>query len=176
MSSGINMRIRKVTFNNRRRGFNISVGARSYWYPYAKLEAKPSKEDPIVDVSVDAELGGEGFTYTLKSGRQDTVHIDEVREYNRDPAYLRNLTLYKLTLEAQDRVKQSPLSKHEIVRRLGTSPAQFYRLLDQMNLRKSIDQLLTLLNILDCNVDFSVSARAGAILVRDRVRRNRVRS
>ena len=164
------MRIRTVAFNNRKRGFDVAAGAKSYWYPYAKLNIKPSKEDAVVEVTVDAELGREGFTYVLGSGRQDTVHIDQVREYNRDPAYLRNLILYKLTVEAQNRVERSQLSRREIIRRLGTSPAQFYRLLDQTNLRKSIDQLLTLLNILDCDVDFSVCARTGACLARDRLR------
>ena len=50
-----------------------------------------------------------------------------------------------MTLEAQTRVAASPLSKREIVRRLGTSAAQLYRLLDQTNYRKSVDQLLALL-------------------------------
>jgi hypothetical protein len=61
--------------------------------------------------------------------------------------------LYRLTLEAQKRVAKSPLSKPEIVRRLGTSAAQLYRLLDQTNYRKSVDQLLVLLQVLDCDVD-----------------------
>ena len=47
----------------------------------------------------------------LKSGDEGTVHIDQVLEYNQDPAYLRDLLLYKLTIEAQERVEASPLSK-----------------------------------------------------------------
>jgi hypothetical protein len=69
---------------------------------------------------------------------------------------MRDLLLYKLTLAAQDRVEESSLSKRELIRRLGTSPAQFYRLLDlldQTNYTKSIDQLMALLHILDCDVD-----------------------
>jgi hypothetical protein len=54
-------------------------------------------------------------------------------EYNRDPNYLRDLMLYKLTIEAQRRIAGSPLSKREIIRRLGTSTTQLYRLLDQTN-------------------------------------------
>jgi len=73
------------------------------------------------------------------------VHVEQVLEYNQDPTYLRDLLLYRLTLEAQKRVAKSPLSKREIVRRLGTSAAQLYRLLDQTNYRKSVDQLLALL-------------------------------
>ncbi len=69
---------------------------------------------------------------------------------------MRDLLLYKLTLAAQDRVAESSLSKRELIRRLGTSPAQFYRLLDQTNYTKSIDQLMALLHILDCDVDLVV--------------------
>jgi hypothetical protein len=72
---------------------------------------------------------------------------------------MRDLLLYKLTLVAQEQVRSSSLSKREIIRRLGTSPAQFYRLLDQTDCRKSIDQLMALLSILDCDVDLVVTDR-----------------
>ena len=38
------------------------------------------------------------------------------------------------------------------LRRQGTSPTQLYRLLDQTNYRKSVDQMLQLLQVLDCDV------------------------
>jgi hypothetical protein len=98
----------------------------------------------------------------LQSGKEGTVHIEQVLDYNQDPSYLRDLLLYRLTLEAQRRVAASPVSKREIIRRLGTSATQFYRLLDQANYRKSVDQLLALLQILDCDVDLVVRARKGA--------------
>ena len=50
---------------------------------------------------VDRELGGEGFSYELLSGKTGTVHAEQVLEYNRDPNYVRDLMLYKLTVEAQ---------------------------------------------------------------------------
>lgn len=56
---------------------------------------------------------------------------------------------------------ESPLSKREIVRRLGTSAAQLYRLLDQTNYRKSLDQLLALLQVLNCDVDVVVRAKTA---------------
>ena len=82
-------------------------------------------------------------------------------EYNQDPDHLRDLLLYKLTLEAQKRVAKSPLSRREIIRRLGTSATQFYRLLDQTNYRKSVDQLLILLHVLDCDVDLVVRTKSA---------------
>ncbi len=111
---------------------------------------------------LDRELGGEGFTYVLESGKEGTVHSEQVLEYNQDPHYLRDTLLYKLTIEAQKRVKGSPLSKREIIRRLGTSATQLYRLLDQTNYSKSIDQLLSLLHVLDCDVDLQVRVKTAS--------------
>jgi hypothetical protein len=42
------------------------------------------------------------------------------------------------------------------LRRLGTSAAQLYRLLDQTNYRKSVDQVSALLQVLNCEVDLVV--------------------
>ncbi|MCH7913993.1 MAG: XRE family transcriptional regulator, partial [Deltaproteobacteria bacterium] len=86
---------------------------------------------------------------------------EQVLEYNQDPNHLRDLLLYRLTLEAQKRIDQSPLSKREIVRRLGTSAAQLYRLLDQTNYRKSVDQLVSLLQVLECDVDLVVREKTA---------------
>lgn len=51
------------------------------------------------------------------------------------------------------------LSKRELIRRLGTSATQFYRLLDQTNYKKSFGQLLSLLHVLDCDVDLVVKEK-----------------
>ncbi len=51
----------------------------------------------------------------------------------------------------------SGLSKREIIRRLGTSPSQFYRLLDPTYYGKSVGQLIALFSILGMKVDVVVS-------------------
>lgn len=155
------MKIKSVSHNNRKKGFEVKTSSMALWFPFAKLELRPSANDRIQRVWVDEELAREGFSYTLESGHEGTVHIDEVLEYNQDPSYLRDLLLYKLTLEAQKRVEASPLSKREIIRQLRTSATQFYRLLDQTNYRKSLDQLVSLLHVLDCDVDLIVRARSA---------------
>ncbi len=98
----------------------------------------------------------------LESGKEGTVHSEQVLEYNQDPHYLRDVLVYKLTIEAQKRVSASPLSKREMIRRLGTSATQFYRLLDQTSYSKSVDQLLTLLHVLDCDVDLLVREKTSS--------------
>ena len=156
------MKIQSVTHNNHKRAFQVKTLKQTFLLPYSKVDLQPSAADPIVRVFVDKELGREGFTYVLESGKEGTVHGEQVLEYNQDPRYLRDALLYKLTIEAQKRVEASPLSKREIIRRLGTSATQFYRLLDQTNCRKSVDQLLSLLHVLDCDVDLLVRTKAAS--------------
>ncbi len=156
------MKIRTVSLNNRRKVFVVRVSGRALSLPYSRVEPKPQSSDPIARVYVDADLGREGFTYVLESGKEGTVHVERVLDYNQDPRHLRDTLLYKLTIEAQKRIEESALSKREIIRRLKTSAAQLYRLLDQTNYRKSVDQLVSLLQALDCEVDVRVRAKATA--------------
>jgi hypothetical protein len=155
------MKIRAVKANNRRKAFELTTSKKRLVFPFARLEVQPKPDDAVVRVFVDKELGSEGFTYVLQSGQEGTVHIEEVLEYNQDPDYLRDLLLYRLTLEAQNRIASTPLARRELIRRLGTSPTQLYRLLDQTNYRKSVDQLLRLLQVLDCDVELVVRAKHG---------------
>lgn len=153
------MKIHSVTHNNRKKAFQVKTSKKMFQLPYSKVDPQPSVSDPVARLFVDKELGREGFTYVLASGKEGTVHSEQVLEYNQDPHYLRDALLYKLTIEAQKRVTASPLSKRELIRRLGTSATQFYRLLDQTNYCKSIDQLLSLLHVLDCDVDLLVRTK-----------------
>ena len=155
------MKIRKVHYNNHKKAFEVQIARGTLLYPYVKADPPPSKDDPVERVFVDTDLGREGFTYVLRSGLEGTIHIDQVLDYNRDPNYLRDALLYRLTVEAQKRVEASALAKREIIRRLGTSATQFYRLLDQTNYRKSFGQLLSLFQILDCDVDLVIRARSA---------------
>jgi len=151
--------IDSVCANNRSRRFDVTAAGRTLSLPYSRCEPEPSADDPIAELYVDPELARMGFTYTLASGAEGAVVWDQLLEYNRDPAFMRDILLHLLTCEAQDRLARSRLSKREIIRRLGTSPAQFYRLLDTTNYRKSIDSVVELLQVLDCDVQFVVRER-----------------
>jgi hypothetical protein len=153
------VKIVDVTANNRRKAFEIRFRSHTLPFPYARATPSPSRDNRVREVYVDAELGNEAFTYVLQSGAESTVHLEQVLEYNEDPTYLRDQLLYKLTVEVQKRLATSKLSKREIIRRLGTSASQFYRIIDQTNYTKSVGQLLALLHILDCDVDLVVKRR-----------------
>ena len=147
------MKITRVTANNRKRAFEVSTRSANYVFPYAEVRPTPTRKDRVVDVQVDEEMGKEGFLFVLESGEEGGVHLDHVLEYNRDPHYAADQLLYKMTLVAQEAIKKSSLSTREVIRRMGTSPSQFYRLLDQTNYRKSMKQLLSLLHLLNYDVD-----------------------
>lgn len=156
------MKIRSVRANNHRHAFEVAFGRRTLDFPYGRCKPSPSPVDPVADVAVDAEIAREGLD-ALASGAAGTVHAEQVLDYHRDPGYLRDQLLYRLTVEAQRRVDSCGLSWREIIRRLGTSPAQFYRLLDAANRRKSVDKMLLLLHVLDCEVDLVVCGSASTV-------------
>lgn len=157
------MKIRAVRPNNHRRAFEVTTeDARELPFPYARLSLRPSATNRVREAYVDPELGCEGFTYLLQDGSEDSLHLDAVLDYNRDPDYMRDLHLHRLSVVAEERVAASNLSKREIIRRLGTSASQFYRLLDPANYSKSIDQMIRLLYALDCAVEIVVSEDGGS--------------
>lgn len=157
------MKIRKVEANNRKAEFRVVTSSGdTYVFPYVKAEPPPGSDDKVEQVVADRELGREAFTYLLESGEEGSVHIEQVLEYNQDPTYLSELLLYKLTLEVRERADASGLSRRELARRLGTSLAQLYRLLDPANTRKSLNQMVALLHALDCDVDIVVTGKRDA--------------
>ena len=156
------MKIASVKANNRRRAFELTCVKGEFIFPYEKADPRPGRDDPIVELFIDPELAHEGFSYVLASGADGCVLLDWVFDYNEEPGYMRDLLLYNLTVQATKRLEKTTLSKREIIRRLGTSPAQFYRLLDPTNNRKSVDKMLSLLQVLGCEVDLVVRERRSA--------------
>jgi hypothetical protein len=156
------MKIRSLKMNNHKKAFELRTYKDRYEYPYAMLDTQPTDEDRIVNAYIDPDLGNEAITYELTSGAEDTIHIDRILEYNRDPSYMRDLLLYKLTIEAKKLVESSPVGIRELGRRLGTSPTQIYRLLDEENTRKSLDRVFELLSVLQCRIDIrSINSQAS---------------
>ncbi len=153
------MKIQRVRANNHRRVFEVDTRRGKHIFPYANCDPTPSSGNRVVEVFADSELGREAFTYTLESGAEGSIHMDAVLEYNEDPNYMADLMLYRLTTEARQRFEDSPLSAREVARKLGTSPAQLYRLMDTTNYTKSVRQLLSLLYVLGFEVDVEVNPR-----------------
>ena len=155
------MKVDKVSINNRRKEFSIATrSGAAYTFPYAEADPRPGSGNRVEEVFVDKELGNEAITYVLNSGDEGSIHIEQILEYNEDPRYMAELLTYKLTLEARHGIENSGLSRRQIAKRLKTSVPQLYRLLDPANTSKSINQLVALLHVLNCNVELVVNCRA----------------
>ena len=157
------MKIQSVTANNRRNEFVVVTRlGETHVFPYGASDPRPCADDRIETVFVDKEIGSEGFTYILQSGREGTVLMDQVLEYNEDPKYLADLLTYRLTLEARRGMEDSGLSRRQVASRLKTSVPQLYRLLDPANKTKSMNQLVALLHVLNRDVDVVVREKDAA--------------
>ena len=151
------MKIKLILVNKRKKEFSVQISKdKNFSFPFSLLKKKPSTKNPVIEVYVDKELASEAFTYVLKDGKEDTILLEQVLSHNSDPEFIRENLLYNLTIEAQNLIKKSSISKRHISRQLKTSPAQIYRLLDQKNYSKTIDQMIKLLYALGKSVDFNI--------------------
>lgn len=157
------MKIQRIKSDNRKKEFKLVTEAGGeFTFPYTQAVPQPTPDDRLAEVSIDDELGHEAFTYRLQSGREGSVHLEQVLDYNEEPGYLANLLLYRLTLEAARCIEASRLSRRQVARQLHTSVPQLYRLLDPTNSSKSMKQLVALLHVLGCDVDVIVRQRKAA--------------
>lgn len=155
------MKIKKVKINNRKKCIDIETRKGKYSLPFSRLELQPTPKNKIAKIYIDKELASECVTYFLESGQEDSVPLDAFLDYNKDPEYVRDMTLHKLTVDAVKLLKKSGLSKQEVIRRLKTSPSQLYRLLDPANYKKSIDEMLRLLSVLGYRVELKILKQAA---------------
>jgi hypothetical protein len=94
-------KIQTVRFNNRKKAFEVRMRNRVFVYPYARMESAPKAGDLVREARVDEELGREGFSYVLDSGREGTVYAEQVLDYNEDSDYLREeLPVLRQEIEA----------------------------------------------------------------------------
>ncbi|MBF0103820.1 MAG: hypothetical protein HQM16_00710 [Deltaproteobacteria bacterium] len=144
------MKILSVKINNRKKCLIIKTASGELCLSYARLEERPTS---ILNAFVDKELGCRAVTYLYGAQKEGSVHVDAFLEYNQDPEHTKRLMLYKITLLAQKAIKLSHLTKREVARNMGTSPAQLYRLLDASNYSKTIDQMFKLMSCLGYKLD-----------------------
>jgi len=153
--------IQSVRVDNRKREWVLETSRGVFSYPFAKCDPEPTPSDRVAKYFIDDELAREAVSYVLESGTEGFVHSEMALDYNREPTYMRDLLLHQLTVDALKSLEANPLPKREMMRRLGTSAAQLYRLLDPGNYSKSVDSMLELLSVLGCEVQLSVRTRTA---------------
>lgn len=124
--------------------------------PFGKLMTPPSKENPIESVWIEPEMAELGVSYKLKNGQVDSVPLEAFLDFNKDPEFIREMELHRLSLLALKAVKKSGISKNELCRMMNTSMSQLLRLLDPTNYSKSLDQMVKLFTLLGHEVKIDV--------------------
>ena len=153
------MKIKSVKYNNRRKVFSLHTDRGELEFPYACADPQPVRGNYVREAFADPELGNEGFTYRLESGEEGAIHGDSVLEQNQDPDHLSELMLYHLTLALRETIKNSLLSKREIIKKSKISAPQLYHLLNPANSRKSASQIFRVLYALNHDLEFSICPR-----------------
>jgi hypothetical protein len=150
---------RRIIANNRHKAFEATAGRNRLLFPYAKAAPRPASAHPVRNVYVDNELGREAFTYVLDSGREGTVHLDYVLEYNENPRILRDL-LHGRGAAAIEEERAQPPRGHPASRNLAGPVLSFARPDQLPQVGRPAPALL---RVLDCDV---------RLVVRDRLARS----
>jgi hypothetical protein len=71
------MKICSVNSNKKRKSFDVNTASKKHVFPYSRSDPAPSRDNPVTRVFVDKEIGGEGFSYELASGKTGTVLLNK---------------------------------------------------------------------------------------------------
>src|SRR6185295_10993601 len=88
------VKVGRVTVNARERAFHVRLGRKTFRFPFVKSDPIATANDPVLRAWADPELAYQGFSFVTASGKEGSVLVDQVLEYNRDPRLLRKLTLH----------------------------------------------------------------------------------
>ncbi len=150
-------KFKNVKFDNKKRIFNIEyTSGLKIECPYSALGIRGK----VVKASADKEVGGHSFYFILENGHKDFVPFDQPLHISQHPEYVRQQTLYEVTKQLNEFIKQEKVSKRELARRLGTSMSQLSRLLDTTNYKKELSRLIELAAML--NYEFTWKFKKAA--------------
>ena len=145
-----------VYANYRSRALVVHLGQHKLLYPFALLDPQPSTWDRYVRCYDDERTGPTTVHYVLESGGQGRLTAEQVLDFHREPSHVKSRVLETLTMAASERIQYTGLSKRQIFKRLRTSRAQLDRILDTKNVRKSVDSVLAVLEVLGYEVEVTV--------------------
>lgn len=152
-------KIRTVSFSNRKREFYVGVGKELYVVSYSYFSPSIFEGAIIAKAAPDPEQGNTGVEFHLKSGEVGWFHLDHVLAYVGDPEYWRKMTLYNVSLKAQKLFQEKKMSVRGLARAMNTSTAQIYRLLNQANYDKTLDQMFKVIKILGGDVHVDITSK-----------------
>ncbi len=139
-------KFRKVGYDNKKKVFHLEyTSGLKIECPYSALGIRRK----VIEAAPDTEVGQHSFYFVLNNGKKDFVPFDQPLHILQNPEYVKQQTLYEVTKQLNEFIKQGKVSKRELARRLGTSLSQLSRLLDTTNYKKELSRLIELAAMLN---------------------------
>lgn len=130
-----------VEYDNRKKSFRLRyTSGLQMECPYSALGI----HGKVVEAAPDSEASRHAFYFILANGKKEFVPFDQPLHIAQHPEYVKEQTLYEVTKQLHQFIKQSRVPKRELARRLGTSLSQLARLLDTTNYNKDLARLIEL--------------------------------
>ena len=157
-AGGPAVKIRRVAINRRKKTFDVDLGRSRYSIAFARLDPRPTADDPVEEANIDPRSRARGScTGSRRGPRALCSRIkSSVKQKIR---YLRRILLHRVTVEARDRLTASGICKRGGGPEAGRLSRPALPAARRPNQRKSVDQMLRLLQVLDCGVDLVVRSR-----------------
>lgn len=121
---------------------------------------KIGMENRFKEISIDADLNGEGALFVLEDGSKGDFPADLVLYYC-DPSYDWS-ALNQLKSALKTKLKASKLSVRVLADALHTSPAQVLRLLDENKAAKQLTQLFQIAELAGYQIHLQLKKKSAA--------------
>jgi hypothetical protein len=110
----------------------------------------------IKEVKVDWETNGKSLKITFEDDSIDYLPYDQPLVIVRDPEYLLQIHIERITAKIKEAIAKKKISKRFIAERLGTSDNQVQRLLNPDILNKNFSQLYKIADLVGLEFEVSV--------------------
>ena len=150
-------KIKSAEFNNRRKTIVVTyTTGKPVEVHYAQLGIRQN----IESVWVDKETRGMSLGIKLENGQEDFMPYDQPLALAKDPEYLLQTQIERLTATIKQTIAEQKISKRYIAEQLKTSDNQVQRLLNPAILNKNLEQLYKIATLLGLELDWQVRKAA----------------
>ncbi|MEK7396938.1 MAG: hypothetical protein AAB116_08385 [Candidatus Poribacteria bacterium] len=151
------VKIRSGEFNNRKKVLTVYyMNGKAIEVHYSQLGIKKN----LGAVWVDKETRGHSLGLRFDDGKEDYMPYDQPLALTKDPEYLLQTHVERLTAVIKATIKERRISKRFLADQLGTSDNQIQRLLNPTILNKNLEQLYKVATIIGLEFEWHIKKAA----------------
>ena len=151
------VKIKKAEFNNRKKVLTVHyMNGKTVDVHYAQLGIKKNLETAWVD----QDTKGHSLGLRFEDGNEDYMPYDQPLAIARDPEYLLQTHIERLTAIIKATIKERKISKRFLAEQLRTSDNQVQRLLNPDILNKNLEQLYKIATLVGLELEWHIKEAA----------------